>query len=108
MKYYYDFDMKKTFTTKELKEAYEENKKHYEYGDFDGFLEVEGAFMDEISEEIYNALNKKEIYKDLTAILIQELFENGLFNIEELAEKYTLNGNTKNALKELYNEYFEE
>jgi hypothetical protein len=48
------------------------------------------------------------IYKDLTAILMQELFENDLFDIEELAEKYTMNNETKNALKELYNEYFEE
>lgn len=60
MKYYYDFDMQKTFTTEEMKEAYEEHKKAYEYGDFEGFLEVEGAYMDEISEEIFNILRKQE------------------------------------------------
>lgn len=60
MKYYYDFDMKRTFTTEELKKAYEENKNHYEYGDFDGFLEVEGQYMDEISEELFDTLRKQE------------------------------------------------
>lgn len=110
MRYYYDFDMAKTFTEKELKQAYEENKNHYEYGDFDGFLEVEGAYMDEISEEVFESIRQeeenKETYYSLTAILMQELFENDLFNIKELADKYTMNKEQKTTLKELYNEYF--
>lgn len=108
MKYYYDFDMNKTFTEEELKKEYEGAKNYYEYVDFDGFLEVEGVFMDEISEEIYDAINEKEKYNYLTAILMQELFENGLFNIEELAEKYTMGKEQRQTLTELYNTYFED
>ena len=51
---------------------------------------------------------KENIYEDLTAILMQELFENGLFNIDELVVKYTLDANQTNALKEVYDEYYSE
>jgi hypothetical protein len=49
-----------------------------------------------------------EDYKDLTAILMQELFENDLFNIEELAKKYDMGKELKNCLLKVYKEYFEE
>ncbi len=51
---------------------------------------------------------KENIYEGLTAILMQELFENGLFDISELVVKYRLNANQTNALKELYDEYYGE
>lgn len=49
---------------------------------------------------------KENIYEGLTATLMQELFENGLFNIDEIAEKYTLSDKQKNALTNIYSEYF--
>ena len=108
MKYYYDFDMDKTFTTEQLKKEYEKHKNNYEYGDFDGFLEVEGQYMDEISEEVYKALNEKDIFYCLTAILMQELFENGLFDVQELADKYTMSIEQTKTLFDIYNTYFGE
>lgn len=60
MKYYYDFDMGKTFTEEELKQEYEKVKDEYEYGDFDGFLEVESQYMDEITEAVFTSLREKE------------------------------------------------
>ena len=60
MKYYYDFDMGKTFTEEELKKEYEKAKDEYEYGNFDGFIEVESQYMDEISEEVFEVLRERE------------------------------------------------
>lgn len=54
------------------------------------------------------AFDKMTIYKDLTAILMQELFENDLFDLKELADKYTMTEEQKTALKEIYNIYFGE
>ena len=45
-------------------------------------------------------------YYCLTAILMQELFENDIFNIEELSKKYTMNKAQETALEELYNVYY--
>lgn len=56
MKYYYDFDLGKTFTEEELKKEYEKVKDAYEYGDFGGFIEVESQYMDEVSEEVFEVL----------------------------------------------------
>lgn len=60
MKYYYDFDMGKTFTEEELKQEYEKVKEKYEYGDFEGFIEIESQYMDEISENVFTSLREKE------------------------------------------------
>lgn len=60
MKYYYDFDMGKTFTEEELKQEYEKVKQQYEYGDFEGFIEIESQYMDEVSEEVFTSLREKE------------------------------------------------
>ena len=60
MKYYYDFDMGKTFTEEELKKEYEKVKDEYEYGDFDGFIKVESQYMDEITEAVFTSLREKE------------------------------------------------
>ena len=39
---------------------------------------------------------------------MQELFENDLLNIEELANKYTMTKQTIKTLKEVYNELYPE
>lgn len=49
---------------------------------------------------------KENIYEDLTAILMQELFENGLFDINEIASKYTMTDKCKDCLLAIYNEYY--
>lgn len=112
MKYYYDFDMKKTFTEEELKRAYEEIKNDTSYCDFEDFIQCEKTYMDEISEELFESIRqeeeKKETYYSLTAILLQEFEENSLIDLNELSNKYTMNKEQKTALKELYNEYFGE
>lgn len=41
-------------------------------------------------------------------VLIQELFENGLFDIEELTSKYTLSKRQVAKIKEIYNALYEE
>ena len=51
---------------------------------------------------------EENVYESLTAILMQELFENGLFDINELATKYRFNNEMEVALKNIYNEYFGE
>ena len=51
---------------------------------------------------------KENIYECLTAILMQELFENGLFDIDEISKKYTMDEETETVLKELYKEYYGE
>lgn len=53
-------------------------------------------------------MKRTYLYFGLTAILMQELFENGLFNIEEISNKYTMSAEQKTTLKEIYNIYFEE
>ena len=45
-------------------------------------------------------------FKDLSAILMQELFENDLFNIDYIANKYNMNEQLKALLTNLYEEYF--
>lgn len=47
-----------------------------------------------------------DTYRDLSCILMQELFENGLFDINEIAKKYRMNKKFKMALQEIYCEYF--
>ena len=49
-----------------------------------------------------------EIFYSLAAVFMQELFENGLFDINELSNKYNLNREQQRALKEIYNEYYNE
>ena len=49
-----------------------------------------------------------EEYYILSAVLMQELFENGLFDLEEIAEKYSLDSNVKESLEELYENYYGE
>lgn len=49
-----------------------------------------------------------ENYKDLCAILTQELFENDLFNIDELAKKYNFSQELRNTLTTIYNQYFDD
>ena len=61
----------------------------------------------EIDDEHFNDIKEKDIYYTLTAILVQELFENDLFDIEELAKKYTLNKDTKDTLTKIYKRYYE-
>lgn len=48
------------------------------------------------------------VYETLTYILLQELFENGLFNIDELSEKYTLSNLQIKKLNKVYNELYGE
>lgn len=50
----------------------------------------------------------ENIHENLTAILMQELFENGLFDINELTEKYTFSEELKEALTATYNQYYKE
>lgn len=45
-------------------------------------------------------------YRDLSCILMQELYENGLFDINEITKKYRMNKEFKMALQEIYHEYF--
>lgn len=49
-----------------------------------------------------------ENYYDLAAILMQELFENGLLDIDALQDKYEMTNEFKQCLVDLYNEYFYE
>ena len=44
----------------------------------------------------------------LVYILLQELFENGLFDIEELSQKYTLSNKQIKKLEEIYNTLYGE
>jgi hypothetical protein len=53
-------------------------------------------------------MERTYLYYGLTAILLQELVENSLIDLNELADKYTMNEEQKTALKEIYNIYFEE
>lgn len=45
--------------------------------------------------------------KQIIYILIQELYENELFDIKELQEKYSLTAKQKIALQKIYNEIYE-
>lgn len=47
-----------------------------------------------------------ETIESLVYILMQELFENDLYDIEELTEKYTLNNEQVNNLNTIYNELY--
>ena len=49
-----------------------------------------------------------ETIESLVYILMQELFENGLYDIEELTEKYTLNSEQVKELTNIYNELYGE
>ncbi len=51
---------------------------------------------------------KANIYEGLTAILMQELFENGLFDISELATKYGFSEEQEVTLRSIYSQYYEE
>ena len=48
------------------------------------------------------------VYETLTYILLQELFENGLFDIDELNNKYILSKAQVKALNKTYNELYGE
>ena len=50
----------------------------------------------------------ENIYKDLTAVLMQELFEGGNFDFDWIARRYGFNEEMATALKELYTEYYGE
>lgn len=49
-----------------------------------------------------------ETTKSLVYVLMQEMFENDLFDIAELTEKYTLNSEQVEELTNIYNELFGE
>lgn len=70
------------------------------------YFDYETQWGEYYDSSIYIKMPKENIYEGLTAIFVQELFENGLFNIDEIAEKYTLSDKQKNALTNIYSEYF--
>ena len=47
-----------------------------------------------------------ETMESLVYILMQELFENDLYDIQELTEKYRLSNNQRNLLKNIYDELY--
>lgn len=47
-----------------------------------------------------------ETNKSLVYILLQELFENDLFDLDELADKYTMTSEQAHALQNIYDELY--